>query len=377
MSAVGIIFSNIHDRNISELTRVRTMASIPFACRYRLIDIALSNMVTSNISTVNVITHYNYQSLMDHIGSGKDWDMARRSGGIKILPPYISAFANNVNELYHTRLEALKSINHFIAGMTEDYVVMADCDIVCNVDLNEMVNAHIESGADMTFAVQKKNLTKEAARRNTLVKADENGYITDIEANPNDFEGEADILLNIIVCSRRYLQQMVLDAIAHDYKSMTKDILMKTLNRRSYKIYRHEGYSASISSMEEYYTHNMELISDPEKYDSLFNVAERPVLTKVRNSPPTYYSETANVKNSLIADGCVIDGTVEICIIFRGVRIGKGAVVKNSILFQDTIVSDNASLNCVVSDKNVFIHEGITLSGAPSLPFYLDKRRMV
>lgn len=377
MSAVGIIFSNIHDRNISELTRVRTMASIPFACRYRLIDFALSNMVNSNISTVNVITHYNYQSLMDHIGSGKDWDMARRSGGIKILPPYISAFANNVNELYHTRLEALKSINHFIAGMTEDYVVMADCDIVCNVDLNEMVNAHIESGADMTFAVQKKNLTKEAARRNTLVKADENGYITDIEANPNDFEGEADILLNIIVCSRRYLQQMVLDAIAHDYKSMTKDILMKTLNRRSYKIYRHEGYSASISSMEEYYTHNMELISDPEKYDSLFNVAERPVLTKVRNSPPTYYSETANVKNSLIADGCVIDGTVENCIIFRGVRIGKGAVVKNSILFQDTIVSDNASLNCVVSDKNVFIHEGITLSGAPSLPFYLDKRRMV
>ena len=377
MNAAGIIFSNLHDINVSELTRKRTMASIPFACRYRLIDFALSNMVNSNISTVNVITHYNYQSLMDHIGSGKDWDMARRSGGIKILPPYISAFANNVNELYHTRLEALKSINHFIAGMTEDYVVMADCDIVCNVDLNEMVNAHIESGADMTFAVQKKNLTKEAARRNTLVKADENGYITDIEANPNDFEGEADILLNIIVCSRRYLQQMVLDAIAHDYKSMTKDILMKTLNRRSYKIYRHEGYSASISSMEEYYTHNMELISDPEKYDSLFNVAERPVLTKVRNSPPTYYSETANVKNSLIADGCVIDGTVENCIIFRGVRIGKGAVVKNSILFQDTIVSDNASLNCVVSDKNVFIHEGITLSGAPSLPFYLDKRRMV
>ena len=170
---------------------------------------------------------------------------------------------------------------------------------------------------------------------------------------------------------------MVLDAIAHDYKSMTKDILLKTLDRRNYRVYRFEGYSAEISSIEEYFTHSMELISDPDKYDSLFNVEERPVFTKVRNSPPTYYSETSNVKNSLIADGCVIDGTVENCILFRGVRVGKGAVVKNSILFQDTFVGDNVSLNCVISDKNVVVHEGVTLSGAPTFPFYIEKRRMI
>ncbi|MBQ7291826.1 MAG: glucose-1-phosphate adenylyltransferase subunit GlgD [Clostridia bacterium] len=377
MSAIGIIFSNIHDRSVSELTRVRTMASIPYGCRYRLIDFALSNMVNAGISTIDVITHYNYQSLMDHIGTGKDWDMARRSGGIKILPPYISAFANNQNELYHTRLEALKSINHFIAGMTEDYVVMADCDVICNIDLSDMINAHIESGAEMTFAVQKKTLTKEVARRNTLMKADETGRIIDISAKPNNFDGEADMCLNIIVASRRYLQQMVLDAIAHDYKSLTKDILIKTLDRRIYKIYRYEGYSAEISSLEEYYAHSMALLADPDKYDSLFNIEERPIFTKVRNSPPTYYSETSDVKNSLIADGCIIDGTVENCILFRGVRVGKGAVVKNSILFQDTFVGDNVSLNCVISDKNVVIHEGITLSGAPTLPFYLEKRKMI
>ena len=377
MSAVGIIFSNIHDRNISELTRVRTMASIPYGCRYRLIDFALSNMVNAGISTINVITHYNYQSLMDHIGTGKDWDMARRSGGIKILPPYISAFANNQNELYHTRLEALKSINHFIAGMTEDYVIMADCDVICNIDLTDMLNAHIESGADMTFAVQKKSLTKEVARRNTIIRSDEEGRITDIETKPNDFEGEADMHLNIIISSRRYLQQMVLDAIAHDYKSMTKDILLKTLDRRNYRVYKYEGYSAEISSIEEYYAHSMALLEHPEAYDSLFNVEERPIFTKVRNSPPTYYSESSNVKNSLIADGCIIDGTVENCILFRGVRVGKGAVVKNSILFQDTFVGDNVSLNCVISDKNVVVHEGVTLSGAPTLPFYLEKRKMI
>jgi glucose-1-phosphate adenylyltransferase len=207
--------------------------------------------------------------------------------------------------------------------------------------------------------------------------SDETGRIIDIKSKPNNFEGEADMCLNIFVCTRRYLQQMVLDAIAHDYKSMTKDVLMKTLAQRNYRAYRFEGYSAEISSIEEYFAHSMDLISDPEKYESLFNVEERPIFTKVRNSAPTYYSETSDVKNSLIADGCVIDGTVENCILFRGVRVGKGATVKNSILFQDTLVCDNVSLNCVVADKNVVIHEGVTLSGAPTLPFYLEKRKMV
>ena len=114
MAVAGLIFSNIHNSSMPELTSIRTMASVPYGCRYRLVDFPLSNMVNSGITKIGIITHNNYQSLMDHIGSGKDWDMARRSGGIKILPPYISAFANNQNELYHTRLEALKSINHFI-----------------------------------------------------------------------------------------------------------------------------------------------------------------------------------------------------------------------------------------------------------------------
>ena len=146
MSVEGIIFSNIHDSDISELTRQRTLASVPFGCRYRLIDFPLSNMVNSNIYNISVITHYNYHSLMDHIGSGKDWDLARRSGGVKILPPYITAYANNANSLYRSRLEALKSVNYSLSQMMSDYVVMSDCNVICNIDLNDMINDHIESG---------------------------------------------------------------------------------------------------------------------------------------------------------------------------------------------------------------------------------------
>ena len=172
MGAAGIIFSNIHDGNLPELTRLRTTASVPFGCRYRFIDFALSNMVNSNIYNISVITHYNYQSLMDHLGSGKDWDLARRSGGIKILPPNITAYANNRNALYTTRLEALKSVNNAINRITDEYVVLSDCDVICNVDFNDIINDHAKYGADMTVAVKRMYLTPAQASMNVLYESD-------------------------------------------------------------------------------------------------------------------------------------------------------------------------------------------------------------
>ena len=309
MSVEGIIFSNIHDSNISELTRQRTLASVPFGCRYRLIDFPLSNMVNSNINTISVITHYNYHSLMDHIGSGKDWDLARRSGGVKILPPYITAYANNINNLYRSRLEALKSVNYSIA------------------------------------------LTRAAAKNNTLVFTNEEGRITDLLPYPTNFEGYADVNLNILVINRKYLQEVVLDAIAHGYVSMTRDILLRSLGYRNFRVYKYDGYFACISSFEDYFAHNMQLIENQEMFDSLFGVESRPIYTKVRNSAPTYYSGNAKVENSLIADGCVIEGTVKNSILFRGVKVGRGSVVKNSILFQDTFIGENAAGNQGVSQS--------------------------
>lgn len=377
MSAAGIIFSNIHDANIPELTRNRTMASVPFGCRYRLIDFTLSNMVNSNIHNISVITHYNYQSLMDHIGSGKDWDLARKSGGIKILPPFITAYANNSNSLYSTRLEALKSVYNSISKITDDYVVLSDCDVICNIDLKDMIRNHAESGADITIAVKNVFLTKEKAKINVLIDSDENGRITDVKAGLTNFEGEADINLNIMVMHRQYLQEIILDAIAHNYDSLTKDILLKSLARKVYRTYRYDGYFACISSSQDYYYSSMELINNSDVRAQLFGVKNRPIYTKVRNSAPTYYSPEAKVKNSLIADGCQIFGEVENSIIFRGTKIGKGTVVKNCILFQDTFTGENVKLNCVIADKNVVIRDNKNLSGDETLPFYLAKGKMI
>lgn len=377
MSASGIIFSNIHDNNIPELTRLRTVASVPFACRYRFIDFTLSNMVNSNIYNISVITHYNYQSLMDHIGSGKDWDLARRSGGIKILPPYITAYANNVNSLYQTRLEALKSVNYSISRITDDYVVLSDCDVICNVDFNDMIAYHKETGADMTIAVKNVKLTRDTAKNNVIYATDDSGRVTDVLAYPTDFEGYADISLNMVVMSSAYLRQIVLDAIAHNYMSLTRDIIARNMSRMNYQVYKYDGYFACISSFANYYQHSMELIKNPEARNSLFNVKNRPVYTKVRNSAPSYYSPTSSVKNSLVADGCYIEGTVENSIVFRGVKVGRNASVKNSILMQDTIVSEGSFLNYVITDKNAVIRDGRMLCGAETQPFYISKGKMI
>ncbi len=377
MSVQGIIFSNLHDKNIPELTRRRTMASVPYACRYRLIDFALSNMVNSGISLISVITHYNYQSLMDHIGSGKDWDLARRSGGIKILPPYMTAFSNNQNALYNTRLEALKSVNYSVSRFNADYVVLSDCDVICNIDLNDMINDHIANNADITMAVKRVLLTKESCKRNVIVDSDESGRITDVNAYPPNVTGYRDIDLNIFVVNREYLQSIVLDAIAHGYTSFNRDVLSRNAARRNYRIYKYDGYFATINSLQDYYMHSMELIGDSKNRDQLFNVKNRPIYTKIRNSAPAKYSDSAKVSNSLIADGCVIDGTVENSILFRGVKVGKGTTVKNSILFQDTVTGENVFLNCVVTDKNVVIRDGRMLSGHDSLPFFIDKGKMI
>ncbi len=377
MAVTGIIFSNIHDNNIPELTRLRTIASVPFGCRYRFIDFTLSNMVNANIFNIDVITQSNYQSLMDHLGSGKDWDLARRSGGIKILPPNIMAGDSARQTSSTTRLEALKSVYNSIAKIKDEYVVMSDCDVICNINFKAIIEDHIKNKADITMAVKTMTLTEEQAAANVLFASDESGRITDVLPYPKNFAGEADVALNIVVMRTDYLLQMVQDAIAHDYNSMTRDFINRYKDTKNFRVYKYDGYFACVSSLADYFRCSMEQITDDNARKSLFDVPNRPVYTKVRNSTPTYYSDTSSVKNSMIADGCVIEGTVENSILFRGVKVGRNCTVKNCILMQDTITGENVFLNYVIADKNVVIRDGRMLSGCDVQPYYIEKGKMI
>ena len=377
MTAAGLIFSNIHDQSIPEMTRMRTMASIPYGCRYRLIDFALSNMVNSGITNVGVIAHYNYQSLLDHIGTGKDWDLARRSGGIKIIPPYITAFENRASgKLYENRLEAMLGASNFINRCNADYIVLSDCDVIMNIDLKEVVEEHIKSGAYITLVtkrVEPDEYPFEVAV-NTLT-ADENGRVIDLSYSKP--EGEAvTIGTNIIVVSRTDLQSILAEANARGYKSFYQDVIVRNMASKYIRIHNFDGWCSYISSLETYFKSSMELLGE-EARDSLFGDRNRRIYTKIRNSAPTRYIDGADVKNSLIADGCVIEGRVENSIIFRGVHIGRGTVVKNCVLLQDTYVGANVDLNCVITDKNVVIKDGRRLSGHETMPFFIGKEQQV
>jgi len=372
MSVAGLIFSNIHDGSLPELTNRRTMASVPFGCRYRLIDFALSNMVNSGISNIGIITHYNYQSLLDHIGMGTDWDLARRSGGIKILPPFITAYANGAaQKVYSSRLEALMGVMNFISRAPEEYVVLSDCDVICNMDITDMVRFHESRGADITLAVKRIKSREHKLPRDAILVNTEGDKIIGAE-NYIGREEEFDISMNVMVVKRSLLHSLVLDAQAKGYSDFYRDVIGRNMDMLNFCAYRYEGYFSLISSLAGYFESSMKLLESSAR-KGLFEITNRPVYTKVRNSPPAKYCEDAVVNGSLIADGCIIEGRVENSIIFRGVKVGKGSVVKNCILLQDTYVGDNVKLNCVISDKNVVIKDYRNLSGHPTMPFYIDK----
>lgn len=370
MKTLGIVFSNLHDKNIPELTAQRTLASVPFGGRYRLIDFVLSSMVNSGIEKVGIITKSNYQSLMDHVGSGKHWDLARKNGGLMVLPPFGAAGAT---ALYSNRLEALQGIMSFLRKSKEDYVVMSDCDNVANVNYDDIVASHVSRHADITMIYREKNISGTVKSRGIIeLGADERVtkfYLTDKAT------GENIVYTNMMVIGREFLIHLLEQSAANGQTSFSRDILARQTGTLRIYGYRFDGYFASIDSVPNYFKHSLEML-DKSNRDSLF-IKSSPIFTKNRDSAPTIYSGDAIVSNSLIADGCRIEGTVTDSILFRGVHVAKGAVITHSILMQDAVVSHAAELAYVISDKNAVIREKRRLYGCEELPFYINKNAVL
>ena len=367
MSALGIIFSNIHNETMDELTRKRTSASIPFGGRYRLIDFALSNFVNANISTVGVLTQKNYQSLMDHLGSGKDWDLSRKNGGLIIFPPYSS---HRSDFLYENRFEALVSVNSYVAKRHEDYVVLTDCDNVNAVDFSDVLQKHEENNADITIVYRNQVVTEDLEDHMTF-ELDSSGRVTKATLKAKVGE-QAKVAINVWVINRRLLQGLLVDAATTGAKSFQRDVLFANVKALKIYGYQYDGIYLHMDSMENYFKGNMLLLTESVRKE-LFGNPNKRIYTKVRDSAPTRYGKDAIVQNSFIADGCEIEGTVINSVLFRGVRVAKGTVVKNSILMQDTIVCTACNLDHVITDKNVSIRDRNNLMGCEKVPYYLGK----
>ena len=368
---LGIIFSNMHDENLSTLTNHRTMGSVPFAGRYRLIDFPLSNMVNSGIQNVGVITKSNYQSLMDHIGSGRDWDLARKRGGLTFLPPF-SHF--NSNGIYRGNLEALRGVSGFISHSDAEYVVMTDCDDVANIDYGKIISEHVKNNAEITVVYKKGICARNASRTMAVLSLAPDQRLQEVMVNP-DLPGEQNIYMNLAVVNKSFLEHLIADSSSHNLYSFIKDVLQARCG--SIRIYGYEftGYSDKINCMNTYFNANMALLNS-ENRAALF-LKERPVYTKVRDEVPAKYGLYSKVSNSLVADGCIIEGEVENSIIFRGVKIGKGSKVKNAIIMQGTDIGENAVIEYVICDKDVTIKDNRSLMGFETYPVFISKGSVI
>lgn len=357
-NVAGIIFSNLHDRSIPELTGIRTMGAIPFCGGYRMVDFPLSAMANAGIRNISVIAHHNYESLVEHIGSGADWGIPVDRGGVKILSPYMTAYAKKNDELYTSRLESLKSICNNLERMKEKYIVMCDCDCVFGTDITEMLDFHVQKGADITLSAV------------AGLVCDGDGRITEMDFSPS---AAFDLNVNIWVINRDYLVGMIKNATSRGFTDFTGEVMGKNLARDRFYGYSFKDEFFRVKSLADYYRISMKMLSDGELRNKIFDG----VKSRGGMSVPTKIGASATISSSMICDGCEIEGSVESCIVFRGVKVEKGASVKNSILFPDVRIAENAKLDFVIADKNTDIREDNALAGCKVLPYFIGPRKII
>ncbi|MDD4851436.1 MAG: glucose-1-phosphate adenylyltransferase subunit GlgD [Gemmiger sp.] len=368
-NALGVIFANTYDNLVPELVAERTMASIPFGGRYRMIDFVLSSMANAGIDNVSVIVRKNYHSLMDHLGSGREWDLSRKRGGLNIVPP----FAERSVKMYSGRVDAVANILTWLNGRKERYVILSDAFTATNFDFDDLLTTHIKSGADVTVVYNRAEIPDGAKNDNYTLQV-KDGRVTELLTN--DYRpGVQNLSMNIYVIERESLIQLVRDAAIRGLVYFERDILARNLSLLNVQAYEFTGYVARIADMKSYFDENMRLL-DNANVDELFNPAN-PIYTKIRDDNPTRYLTGSKAKNCLVADGCVIEGTVENSVLFRGCQVKKGAVVRNSVLMQDTVIEENTSVEYVVTDKNVHITADKQLIGTDSFPVFVAKNHSV
>ncbi len=370
MNAIGIVFSNIHDNELSVFTKTRTFGAVPFGGRYRLIDFVLSNMTNSGITTVGVVARNNYHSLINHLGSGKEWDLSRKFGGLTIYPPYSTTTGKS---LYNGRLEALKNVYNYIQRAREDYVVMSDCDVICNIDYSDVLDFHNRLEADITAVYHRADVSGLSSKNAVTYRIDgEYNIKTRVGGH---FSGTQNLSMSMWLLKKGLLLEIIDEAISTGLQSFERDIL--AVNPAKLKIvgYNFEGYAKQIISTVDFHQANMNLLSSSVRSE-LFK-KDRPIYTRVYDAMPAKYEEGAKVKNSLVANGAVIMGTVEDSVIGRNVYIAKGAKVRKSVLMQGVVVNEGSVVNSALIDKETVIRPRQTVSGSEAFPFVAPKGSII
>lgn len=367
MKIMGIVFANIYDSSLSQLTNKRTMASLPFGGRYRQIDFSLSNMANSGINHVGIITKHNYHSLMNHIGSGQEWDLELGAGKMEFLTP----FAMGHNSSYRGKLEALDSAMEFLKHSTEEYVVLADSGVLCAIDFREVVDAHIASGRDVTV-VTKAGISNGNKQLDLAILLDEEGNVRDMAV---DYAADSRYLasMGVFVIKRELLMEATQRTVARGMYHLERDFILRAFYQGELNIGVYQFHNVALfnESPEEYYKNNLALL-DADIRHSLFRSGNT-IYTRVRNEVPAYFGDHAQIDNCIVGDGCILNGTAEHSVLFRGVKLHAGAKVRDCVIMQDAVIEEGAELEYCTLDKDVHVRKGAKLRGTPTHPMIVER----
>lgn len=370
--ALGLILTGENDIRLKDLTQSRSVAALPMWGRYRVIDFLISSMVNSGVHNIGVITQKNYHSLMDHLGSGKEWDLNRKRDGLFILPPFVTK--DNVG-VYKGSVEAIKSVAGYLRRSTQKYVIFSNSHTVFKADFTQAMRAHVQTGADITVLYHEPGEVDQRDCMETVyIETSESGRVTGMEYAPAHPKSNK-AMMDVWIMEKSLLQYLVEEAAARGQYSFIQGVLMNKLQELLVLGYKHEGYVACIDSVRSFYRHNLALL-DPSLREEFFFDKGR-VFTKVKDEVPAFYCDGSVVRNATVADGCIIEGHVENSVLFRGVRVGKNAVVKNSVTMQGSEIQDGAQVEHVILDKGCFIKRDVRLIGQPSYPIVISKNAVV
>lgn len=373
MNILGIVFSYSERENLRELTKMRTLSSVPFGGKYRIIDFILSNFVNSGVHEVSIITRNNYHSLIDHLGAGKEWDLTRKIGGLRILSPFSNPGGTD-NGTYLGTIDALSKNIHSIKRSLAEYVILSGSSFICSLDYNEILRSHIDRHADITAIYAKPRDGFEISDGIPIIRMDEQERVYELCYYNDDCDSKnAAFSLGMFIMRKSLLESLVADSVAFGRYDFYRDIIQRLSNHLNIRGYEYKKNYFEVSSVSGYMKENMRLLSEDVRQQTF----EMPVYTKVKDSVPAQYGSGCKVSNSIISDGCRIEGTVVNSILSRGVVIGKGAVVKNSIVMQNTEIMNNVTLNYVILDKDVIVRENRQLVGHETYPVVIEKKSII
>ncbi len=368
-SCLGVIsFDNIGSE-FGDLCKNRPAYMLPFAGRYRIVDFTLSNMINHGIRTIAVFTGEKVQSTLNHLGDGRPWDLNRRMGGLSIFPPLFDDKKRRSGDIYQYHVT-----EDYFTNSRAEYIFIASPNVLAKVDLVEAFEYFLQTDADITLLYKKQTNDSDAYINSEKLILNDNGELVNIGINLGS-EDEFNLFMYMGFVKKEIFLEIVKRGMETGKDLYFKQAMISKKSEYKINSYEFKGHVEHIKGFKSYYNANMNLLDD-EIFSELF-YKNGTILTKSEDEPSTFYIANPKVKNSLIANGCIIEGQVENSILFRGVKVGKNAVIKDSIVMQKSVIEEDVVLTNTILDKYTRVKKGVSIVGTKENPYIGEKNSII